>query len=95
MHFTISTTSDRPPKDVSQHHLLKYDEDCYAQIEGVAMGSPVSPIVCNLFMERFEVKTLDSYSDPLWFWGRYVDDGVAVIKTSTIESFTFHLSSQH
>ncbi len=47
------------------------------------------------FMERFEVKTLDSYSDPPRFWGRYVDDGVAIIKTSAIESFTSHLNSQH
>ncbi len=59
------------------------------------MGSSVSPIVYNLFIELFEVKTLYSYSDPPWFWGRYVDDGVAVIKTSTIESFTSHLNSQH
>ncbi len=52
-------------------------------------------IVCNLFMERFEVKALDSYSHPPRFWGRYIDDGVAVIKTSIIESFTSHLNSQH
>ncbi len=45
-------------------------------------------------MERFEVKTLDSYSDPSQFWGRYVNDSVAVIKTSDIESFTSHLNSQ-
>ncbi len=53
------------------------------------MGSPVIPIVCNLFMEQFEVKTLDSYTDPPLFWGGYIDDDVAVINTSTIESFTF------
>ncbi len=71
-----------------------YDGDYYTQIEVAAMGSPVSPIVCNLFMEWFEVKSFDSYSDPLWFSGRYVNDGVAVIKTSATESFTSHLNSQ-
>ncbi len=39
--------------------------------------------------------TLDSYRDPPRFWGRYVDDGVAIIKTSAIESLTSHLNSQH
>ncbi len=35
------------------------------------------------------MKTLDSYTDPPLFWGGYIDDDVAVINTSTIESFTF------
>ncbi len=34
------------------------------------MGSPVSLIVANLFMEQFEVKTLASNSDPPRFGGR-------------------------
>ncbi len=34
------------------------------------MGSPVSLIVANLFMEQFEVKTLASHSDPPRFEGR-------------------------
>ena len=36
----------------------------YEQIEGVAMGSPVSPIVANLFMEDFERKALASAIQP-------------------------------
>ena len=31
-----------------------YDGTFYQQIHGAAMGSPVSPIVCNLYMEHFE-----------------------------------------
>ena len=30
----------------------------YEQAEGVAMGSPISPIVANLYMEYLEQKTL-------------------------------------
>ena len=31
-----------------------YNGDFYLQIHGAAMGSPVSPIVCNICMEDFE-----------------------------------------
>ena len=41
---------------------------------GVAMGSPLSPIIANLFMENFEQKYLSTtHSKPEW-WSRYVDD---------------------
>ena len=53
---------------------FQYDGEYYQQTEGAAMGSPVSPIVANLFMEAFESKALSSYPTPPCFWGRYVDD---------------------
>ena len=34
------------------------------QVEGMAMGSPVSPIVANLYMEYFEQKTLSTAPNP-------------------------------
>ena len=36
----------------------------YEQVEGVAMGSPVSPIVANLYMEYFEQKALSTAPTP-------------------------------
>ncbi len=39
----------------------------YTQIEGAAMGSPVSPIVSNLFMENFESKALATFPHPVKF----------------------------
>ena len=74
---------------------FKYDGSFYAQIEGAAMGSPVSPIVANLFMEDYEGKALEAYQDTPKYWGRYVDDALAVIKTAHIEPFTQHLNAQH
>ena len=74
---------------------FKYDSIFYAQTEGAAMGSPVSPIVANLFMEDYKGKALDAYQDPPKYWGRYVDDALAVIKTANIEPFTQHLNAQN
>ena len=40
----------------------------YEQVHGAAMGSPISPLIANLFMEEFEVKTLRTapHSPNLW-----------------------------
>ena len=35
----------------------------YEQVEGVAMGSPVSPTVSNLYIEYFEQKALSTVLD--------------------------------
>ena len=36
----------------------------YQQIEGAAMGSPLSPIVANIFMENFEKEALETAPHP-------------------------------
>ena len=38
----------------------------YEQVEGAAMGSPISPIVANLYMEDFEIRVLQSSPNPLY-----------------------------
>ncbi|XP_072051644.1 uncharacterized protein [Amphiura filiformis] len=66
----------------------------YKQNHGCAMGSPVSPIVANLYMERFEQTALDSYngiSPSHWF--RYVDDTLVKIKKSELDPFFDHINS--
>ena len=37
----------------------------YEQVHGAAMGSPISPLIANLFMEEFEAKALQSAPHPL------------------------------
>ena len=32
----------------------------FEQVDGVAMGSPFSPLIANLFMEEFKVKAFSS-----------------------------------
>ena len=65
----------------------------YEQVEGAAMGSPLSPIVANIYMENFEVEAIISAPSPPQFWKRYVDDTFTILQSSKKEEFLEHLNS--
>ena len=69
--------------------------EVYQQIFGTAMGSPVSPIVANLFMEFLEQQAIASA--PLAckprLWKRYVDDILEIIKRGSVQQLTDHLNT--
>ena len=43
---------------------FSFQDQFYEQVKGVAMGSPVRPIVANLYMEYFELKALSTAPPP-------------------------------
>ena len=59
------------------------------------MGSPVSPITCNLYMEFLEQEAIATA--PLdfrpRFWKRYVDDILEIVKDNQVENLTDHLNN--
>ena len=65
----------------------------YEQVEGAAMGSPLSPIVANIYMENFEVEAIRSAPNPPQFWKRYVDDTFTILQSSKKEEFLEYLNS--
>ena len=59
------------------------------------MGSPISLIVANLFMEDLEVQAIKTSSTPPALWKRFVDDTFTIIKKENRNSFLQHLNSIH
>jgi retron-type reverse transcriptase len=67
------------------------------QTDGVAMGSPLSPVIANFFMEEFEERALNQATLKPTCWYRYVDDTFVIWphgKTS-LTDFLEHLNGQH
>ena len=55
------------------------------------MGSPISPIVANLYREHFESRALDTAPIRPSMWYRYVDDTMTKIHECAVSSFSDHL----
>ena len=77
---------------LSAQNYFSFQNKFYEQIEGVAMGSPVRPIVANLFMENFKKKPLHLLVTPrVWF--RFVDDTWVIQKQAHKQAFLDHINS--
>ena len=57
------------------------------------MGSPISLIVANLYMENFEMRALQSSPNPPSLWKRFVDDTFVIMKKAHKEEFLTHINS--
>ena len=85
--FTIAT---------AQTHFL-FNGKVYDQIDGVTMGSPIAPVLANLFLGHYEHLWLNKYKGLLiHFYRRYVDD-TACLFNNQHEALLFFefLNSQH
>ena len=59
----------------------RFFNEFYRQIDGVAMGSPLAPILVNLFMNHLEKeKILPIINIKVKIWKRYIDDIFTIVK---------------
>ena len=72
---------------------FSFQDQFYEQVEGAAMGSPVSPIVANLYIEYLEQKALSTAPHTPRFWHRYVDDTFVIHKEVNKQGFLQHINS--
>ena len=98
-----NTLAERTPLSIK--HILElltfclnktyfvYKGQYYKQTHGAAMGSPVSPLVANLYMERFEKRALTTAPHPPLAWFCYVDDTFVLIHEHNNNEFTEHINS--
>ncbi|CAH3105924.1 unnamed protein product, partial [Porites lobata] len=67
----------------------------YKQLHGKAMGSPVSVVVAEIFMQNIEEQALATYTRTVPLWLRYVDDTFTAVHKDGIDDFHEHLNRQN
>ena len=60
-----------------------------------SIGSPISPLIANLFMEDFEVKAPSTAPHPPCPWLRFVDDTLVIHKPEHSTQILHHINSQN
>ena len=81
---------------ISQANFL-FNGNIYNQVDGVAMGFPLAPILANIFMEYHEKGWIRNYNyGGLFYYKSYVNDIFAVFETKYhAVSFYSYISRQH
>ena len=74
---------------------FQYSGEFYEMIDGSAMGSLLSPVVANFYMEKFEQQAISSAPLKSRCWFRYIDDTFVVWSHREEEhgQFLAHLNS--
>ncbi len=78
-----------------KHQLFQIDGKLYEQVGGVAMGSPLGPLMANAFMCSIEEKLEERNLMPS-FYHRFVDDSITSQRNiASAEAFLSTLNSLH
>jgi len=80
----------------TQNTYFQFGTDFYKQVRGMAMGSPLSPVLCNIYLEHLENRAINSFITKPILFCRYVDDIFFVWPEGvcSIEEFHTHLNAQ-
>jgi len=87
--------------DLFQHALTStyfcFDGQYYEQTDGVAMGSPLSPVIANFDMEKFENEAIQLATHKPTCWYRYVDDTFVIWPhgQDKLQDFLNHINGLH
>ena len=69
----------------SKNVHFTFNNDIYQQCDGVAMGSPLGPVIAGIFMVELARTLLPRLIEYMTPWKRYVDDTIATIKLTSID----------
>ena len=69
-----------------------FNEEVYQQTDGVAMRSPLAPVLEDIFMVELENNIIPGLQENLSFWKRYVDDTICFVKIGIINYIQRYLT---
>ena len=72
---------------------FSFKDEIYVQSDGVAMGSPLGPLLANIYMSELETTIVPKLKAYMSNWKRYIDDTLAYVKEHKIEEIIKTLNS--
>ena len=82
----------------TKESIILFDMECYNQIDGVAIGSPLGPTLANVFLCHHEKKWLNDCPNNFKpaFYKRYVNGIFVLLKKSEhVQLFVNYMNSKH
>jgi len=67
---------------------FSYNDQFYEQTSEAAMGSSISLVIANIFVEHFEKGALQKAPEKPEVWFRYVDDTFVIWRHGRVEKFS-------
>ena len=75
------------------NYIVCFNKKFYKQLQGTAMGSPVSPVIVNIYMEYFESLAIPTSPTLIRWCFRYVDDILSATRKYQVNKLQEHLNS--
>ena len=75
-------------------HFTSINET-YIQVDGMAMGSPLGPVLANIFMVELKTSVIPNLSNKVKLWKRFVDDTYCLARLEYIDKIWLALNSFH
>ena len=94
IHARFPREKPRYARQIYKPRFARNNGSIYEQRDSGAMGSPVSTVIANLYMEIFEEQAIESAPCKPKIWKRYVDDTFTILDRDKVDDFLQHLNSQ-
>ena len=72
-----------------------FNDKTYIQVDGVAMGSPLGPVLANIFMAELETSVIPNFSNKVKLWRRFVENTYCLARSDYIDNILLALNSFH
>ena len=80
---------------IVENRYFKYNNKIYIQKKGLPMGSPASPIVADIVMEKLLDSCIDKLDEKPKIITKYVDDLFCIVKNSSVDNILSTFNSFH